>query len=399
MRQDLKILYVVTHCPYGQTYGAQLRTLQIGRLLQRLGKVTLVIAPFEELDPNDVNRTKQDFDLGFVARVERKPVRGFLQQLRLDIDPRYLNTHDGVVIQEDVARVQELARSHDVTWIHTLRSANYFNIFKWERSVLDIDDFYSHFHFTAASRAPTLRRRLSLTRRALQWKRRECDLLNRFDLITVCSDDDAARIPKQDRVQVIPNGFDDPPPVPRDKESLRLGFIGRLHYLPNRNGVQWFLDEVWPMIKSTVPEAEFRVVGKGGDEAWNKISGVHVLGYVDDTATEIASWAGMVVPFLIGGGTAVKVAEAFARSCPVVSTTVGAFGYDVRHDRELLIADTPDDFAEGCVRLLTSEEDRHRLAAAARAFFASNLNWDALAPRVEAAIQRVLARYPKRAQP
>lgn len=349
----------------------------------------MVLASIARWRPEAIEETASEFNLQLVTQAVPDPIRGVVPRLRHEVDRRYLNTHGYVVPQGDANKVLDLAASHDVVWIHTIRVANLFRTWRWERSVIDVDDLYSQYHETAGLQASSPLAKLAAFRRAWLWRRRERDLFNRFNAVSVCSENDREHLLVPDRVRVIPNGYDDPPVVRRSSEALRLGVIGRLDYLPNHGGVSWFLKEVWPIVRRKLPNTEFRIVGAGADSTWQKIEGVRVLGYVDDTATEIASWAAMVVPLHIGAGTRVKIAEAFARSCPVVSTTVGAFGYDVKSGRELLLADSPEDFAGACVTLLESNDERQRLSQAGRSYFMSYLHWDALAPRVEAAVSGV----------
>ncbi len=77
----------------------------------------------------------------------------------------------------------------------------------------------------------------------------------------------------------------------------------------------------------------------------------------------------MIVPIKFGGGTRVKIAEGFARKCPVVSATIGAFGYGVRNGDELLLADRADDFASACVRLLRNPQLGEALSEKAHRLF------------------------------
>lgn len=384
-----RILYIASHCPFGESYGAQLRTLQIGRLLQRIGPVTMVLASAGRWQSEAIEKTASEFDLQVVTQAVPDPIRGVGSRLRHEIDQRYLNTHGHVVPSNDAKRVLDLAAMHDVVWIHTIRVANFFRRWRWERSVIDVDDLYSQYHETAAKQASSPLARLMSSRRAWLWRRRERDLFNRFNLVSVCSENDRAQLLLPDRVRVIPNGFADPSVIQRTSDSMSLGVVGRLDYLPNHAGVAWFLKEVWPSVRRKLPNAEFRIVGAGADGAWGKIDGVRVLGYVDDVGAEIADWAAMVVPLHIGAGTRVKIAEAFSRSCPVISTTIGAFGYAVKSGRELLLADSPADFADACVKLIESNDERLRLSQAGRSYFMNYLHWDALAPEVEAAVNGV----------
>ena len=117
---------------------------------------------------------------------------------------------------------------------------------------------------------------------------------------------------------------------------------------------------------------------------------VDALGYVPDAASEIATWSAMIIPVRQGAGTRVKIADGFSRKCPIVSTHLGAFGYDVRSGRELLLADKPDDFAAACVSLIRDPTGASAMADRAYAAFLQNWTWDAIAPRVWAAAEDAL---------
>jgi polysaccharide biosynthesis protein PslH len=114
------------------------------------------------------------------------------------------------------------------------------------------------------------------------------------------------------------------------------------------------------------------------------------LGWVNDTAEEISSWSMMIVPIHVGGGTRVKIAEAFSRKCPVVATSLGAFGYEVSDNEELLLADSPETFANACLTLLADPELGKLLAERAWERFCREWSWSAIGPKVAAAVQACL---------
>jgi glycosyltransferase involved in cell wall biosynthesis len=156
-------------------------------------------------------------------------------------------------------------------------------------------------------------------------------------------------------------------------------------------GVRWFLRECWPSVKNEVPGAQLRLVGKDTDGPLRPdAADVKALGYLTDPADEIATWSAMIVPVLPGAGTRVKIAEAFSCKCPVVSTHLGAYGYDVRNGRELLFADDPVDFAGACVSLVRDRAAASAISERAYAAFLQNWTWDAIAPRVWAAAEDAL---------
>jgi glycosyltransferase involved in cell wall biosynthesis len=285
---------------------------------------------------------------------------------------------------------------YDAVWIHTVRTANAFRVLRWPHSILDVDDLHSQLYSSmAAAAANPMRRALDL-RMARIWRARERRFPERFDSLAVCSERDRDALSVPDVTHVVRNGFDAPArePVFNAPGRRYLGFIGLLRYQPNRDGVEWFLREVWPIVKKRVRDARLRLVGQGCDrQLLTRGPDVDGLGYLDNPAAEIATWSAAIVPIRFGAGTRVKIAEAFSRKCPVVSTSLGAFGYEVQHERELLLADSPEAFAESCVRLLDQPDLARRLTDSAWRRFEAEWSWRAVARSVEAAVTATLWRH------
>ena len=118
---------------------------------------------------------------------------------------------------------------------------------------------------------------------------------------------------------------------------------------------------------------------------------VDLLGYLQDPTSEIETWRAMIVPIRIGGGTRVKIAHAFSRGCPVIATTLGAFGYDAVPGKHLLIADSPVRLANACLSLIQDPAKGAGIASAAWDLFVTRWTWDAIAPAVRGVVEAVLA--------
>ena len=114
-------------------------------------------------------------------------------------------------------------------------------------------------------------------------------------------------------------------------------------------------------------------------------NGVVVTGAVDDPRPYIAAAAVYVAPLRMGGGTRFKLLEAMALGRPIVSTSLGAEGFAVQSGRELMLADTPADFATAVLRLLEAPAAAQALAQTGRAFAQAGYDWSTIIPRLEAA--------------
>jgi glycosyltransferase involved in cell wall biosynthesis len=100
----------------------------------------------------------------------------------------------------------------------------------------------------------------------------------------------------------------------------------------------------------------------------------------------------MIVPLHKGAGTRGKIAFGFSRCCPIVSTSLGAYGYEVETGREILLADDPGRFAEACLTILEKPQDGASMAQRAHEKFLANWTWKAIQPRVWEAADDCLRR-------
>jgi glycosyltransferase involved in cell wall biosynthesis len=162
-------------------------------------------------------------------------------------------------------------------------------------------------------------------------------------------------------------------PAPRDppkNAANRMLFVGNLSYQPNIEGLQWFIRNVIPLIGrlSGSPPVLRLIGGSPGAEvlALNGIEGVEVVANPLELASHYR-WADLIViPIFAGGGTRIKLLEAFAYQVPVVSTSLGAEGIAADNCRHLLLADTAQAFAFACTELLTNQEHSSALTRRAR---------------------------------
>jgi glycosyltransferase involved in cell wall biosynthesis len=339
--------------------------------------------------------TEEQFDV-YDPILPELTAGGMLKRLQRAIDVRSFDVHGVAACITDTRRVIEVVRRFDLIWVLNARTPNILRIWKWPNAHLDLDDVPSTYERARAASAASLASRLKariqqklLHRRELLWK-------DRFTTLSVCSEADRQYLHGGSEMHVIPNGFERPETEPVRNRSTAppyLGFIGLYDYAPNREGVEWFLDKCWPLIRAAIPDVKFRLVGSGTEVIQRReLAGVHGLGWVEDPAPEIATWSAMVIPIQVGGGTRVKIADAFSRKCPVVSTSLGAFGYNVQDGNQLRLADGPTAFANTCIELIRKPETGVATAERAWTEFLKKWTWEAITPKILAAAEDCLRR-------
>jgi len=156
----------------------------------------------------------------------------------------------------------------------------------------------------------------------------------------------------------------------RNPQPTRLLTIGTMFWLPNSEGVIWWLREGYEHLRRICPNVTYDVVGARPPRTLQMLAerhaGVHLRGYVADVRPFWTSAGALAVPLLSGGGVRVKILEAMAMGVPVISTTIGCEGLAVRDGEHLLVADHPETFARACATVLRDKELALHLARNAR---------------------------------
>ena len=254
--------------------------------------------------------------------------------------------------------------------------------------------------------AETRKGRVGRALLATQWRRMlryEGRTLARFDLVLAVSaaDRDTFRSLYGDRVAapvyVVPTGVDTEYFQPAREiaaEPRHLVFTGSMDWLPNEDGMLYFVREILPLIRREEPSATFSIIGRAPTPAVRRLAdtteGVEVTGRVDDVRPHAARGGVYVVPLRVGGGTRLKIFEAMSMGQAVVSTTVGAEGLPVRHGEDIVIADEPQQFAAEVVRLMRDGDARAALGRAARRTVESYA-WPVVAADLEHALRAAAA--------
>ena len=203
-------------------------------------------------------------------------------------------------------------------------------------------------------------------------ERRECP---RFDLNVMTSDVDAERLhvlAPTARTTVVPNGVDTDYFRPTAAEKIvtgRMTFLGPTYMFPNRDAVEFFLAESWPLVRKVCTDASLQLVGKNTPEQkaqFEAHDGVTCAGHVPDIRPFFAEAAVSIVPIRVGGGTRLKILDSWAMGKAVVSTSVGCEGLETVDGQNIVIRDDPVEFAAAVVEVLRDPKLREHLSREAR---------------------------------
>lgn len=221
-----------------------------------------------------------------------------------------------------------------------------------------------------------------------QWQkmlRYERETCQQFDAVVAVSAADRDQMRGEFGIRHVfdvPTGVDTEyfSPLGAAREPAELVFTGSMDWLPNEDGICYFIEKVLPLAAQAVPEVKLTVVGRNPTARLREVAEadarVTVTGRVDDVRPYIDRAAAYIVPLRIGGGTRLKIYEAMAMAKPVISTTVGAEGLPLRDGRDLLIADDAEAFARAIVRTLEDRASARRLGEQARQLVCERFGWE-----------------------
>ena len=170
---------------------------------------------------------------------------------------------------------------------------------------------------------------------------------------------------------------------PKPKRPRSLMFLGAMDWMPNIDAALWFVREIFPGVRQRFPDTTLTIVGRNPAAQIKELARFHssicVTGTVEDVRPYLAEAEAMIVPLRVGGGTRIKIYEGMATGIPVVSTTIGAEGLSVKHGENILLADSPADFAKWVCELLENAELRARIGGNGLEMVRRSCSWETAA--------------------
>ena len=404
----MRTLVVAGEYPWPENSGSRLRLATVLRGLSRCGPVDLFsILPLARADIDPPDPATGLDRVAHVSFDDRPPVGLDRVAVAVRGMPFEVPRSDGGTSLQALARF--VHGHYDLVWYFRIRPFVMTGAMVAAPSILDLDDLEDH-KIAARLSIPgsgTTNPMERLKRAASQrfsaeeirrWRNLQKASGEQVEATVVCSELDAgrARAGGVPRVEVVPNGYRKvPAPVGRAAvaDPPTVLFQGTLRYPPNAEAARFLVREVAPRLRLLVPGVRIRLVGMTAPAmaALDDPPAVSLVGQVPDITDELSIADLVVVPLRFGSGTRLKVLEAFAQKVPVVSTTLGAEGLGVEDGVHLLLADTADELAAACARLLENGPLRGQLVERAHELFVERYADDVIVERVEALARRVAA--------
>lgn len=402
----MRVLHFAPRVCWPLDTGAKLRNYHLARVLAARAGVTLLAFDHGEARPADLEIPYEQ-----VLTVARSPGYTLTKILRgaLGRTPLPLLNYTTRPMKQTLAQTLR-AQQFDVIQVESIHLMGYLRAMRAARGhrrplvVCDWHNIESELMQRYSEREPSLPRRIYAQKTARQLRALEQQATHDFDAHVVVSERDRERLLQLNpacSISVIENGVDSTHYSDQAVEAAhatwlnehdrggsngsqpsrrqnRIVFVGSMDYHANIDGVVEFAREVWPTLHARHTQLVFTIVGRDpADEVRQLASlpGIEVTGTVADVRPYYREAVAAIVPLRVGGGSRLKILEAMAAGVPVVSTTLGAEGLNVSHERDILIADTNEELGEAVATVMESEAMVRQLCEGGRALVSSRYDW------------------------
>lgn len=411
-----RVLFLSQLVPYPPDAGAKVRSYYLLRYLAQRYAITLLAFSRPDDRPEAIQHLRQYCEQVITVPIHRTKIRD-LRMLAASI----LSGESFIIRRDTVpemnAQINQLMASNSYDYVHAdqLWMAQYGIHAKQaaynQKPCIILDEHNACFQIyqrLAENETNPLKRRL--------WAR-EWPALQRFEVQACASFDRVVTVTTEDReiLQGLVGRSDvdadqakrgtkfDTIPICVDVESIQpvtpksgsqdTLHLGTMFWMPNVEGVLWFAREVWPSVRQHFPKATFTVVGKNPPASIRELaepsqqgssSGIVVTGYVADPQPYLENAAVFVVPLFSAGGMRVKIVDGWRWGLPIVSTTIGAEGIRYRDGENILIADSPEDFARAVLRVLSEPDLAQCLRQNGRRWVEEHYDWQKVYPAWDA---------------
>ncbi len=397
----MKILFLSPTVPYPLTDGGRIRVYNLLKQIAQDNEVTLLALETQPTDVESVSHIQQyGITVHLVKHLHTLPrisvttlLGAFFRRQPITV-ARY-----NVTTYRQKLQVLLASESFDIIHYEMFHTAQFHSESDLP-NVLSLQNVDSAIWHRLTDETSNIFYKFAYWTQQIAFKRYESVLSPEFDAVTCTSEIDGAIFEKHcpaDKVKVIPNGVDVThfTPDSESEDAAHLIYIGSMDWYPNEDAVSFFADEVLPIIRESVQNVNFTIVGGNPSDDVQRIAerdGVVVTGRVPEIKPYFAAATVFVVPLRIGSGTRLKILEALAMGKAVVSTTVGAEGLALKNGEEIMIADEPSHFAEAVTQLLTDPALRKKIGQNGRKRVEQDYDWQSIGQKLIDVYELILSK-------
>ncbi|MBI5055378.1 MAG: glycosyltransferase [Nitrospirae bacterium] len=392
----MNILFISTENPYPPVGGHHIRTYNILKILAEKNKIYFI--GFAQ-HKKELNYSRNIKELCETVDSYLIPKTGYNFHFLLQVGKNLFSKHPLVseryLVPEAKVKLKEILSKYNIELVHidmlalasyvkeiinniptilTNHNVEYLRLYRWMKTEQNflIKSFLYYQYL-----------------KLMNYERKTCPLFNRCIVVSEEDKMHLLKLCKVDNFTVIPNGVDIDyfKPLPGKIKKNHLVWVGGMagHY--NADAVDFFLRDIWPILKQEVPKVTIEFIGKSPTNLLQEKAmhdpNIKILGFVEDIRNIVQSASIFVAPIRSGSGTKIKVINAMAQAKAVVTTSIGAEGIIVENGKNILIADSPEEFAKRVVWLLRNEDCLIKLGQNARHLIEQKYSWKLIAQHVD----------------
>jgi sugar transferase (PEP-CTERM/EpsH1 system associated) len=374
----MKILIILSRVPYPLEKGDKLRAFNQIKELSKKNQIILMALNDGKLDERALDELKKYCIAISILPLPKKQVifnlvRTFFSSLPLQVGYFYFRR-----AQE---KVDELVAKHkpDHIYCQLIRTSEYAKKHVNIPKTLDYMDVFSK-GIERRKQTDSFYMKPLLAMEYRRLLRYEKNIFSSFNHKTIISAQDRELIPHPDRqqIQVVPNGVDTDyfKPVARKKE-FEILFNGNMNYPPNVESAEFLVDKIMPYVWSKMPQVRVLISGASPTARVKDLETDHVIvsGWVDDVRDNYARSRILVAPMQISIGLQNKLLEAMAMQLPCVTSPLANNALHARHNEEIMVAETPEQYARYIIELLQNPAKVEQIAMNGYRFAVNNFNW------------------------
>lgn len=391
MNTKLTILQITNRIPYPLNDGGNIATYNVTKYLNKLGHKVIMASLNTKKhfqDPTalsaiaEVHATAIDTSLSILGMA-----KGLFQKLPYNVSRFISEDFEQLLIKI----LQE--QKPDIIHIEGIYLVIYADIIRKHSTaplILRSHNIEHEIWKRTAENEKNILKKWYLKNLSAKIKNFELEKMHLFDAIIAITDRDAAfykTYQYKGKLKTISAGVDLELYQPKQLKSNKpsISFLGSMEWMPNIQGVEWYLEKVWPTLRKSFPELTLHIAGKNmSSELKNRIiDGVTFHGTIPDAAEFLTHHTFMIVPLLSGGGMRLKIVEAMALGRCIISTSIGAEGIEATDNIDIVIANNAEEFITKTTTLLNGNINTDTLGDNGKRLVQEKYSWEKLVQKME----------------
>jgi glycosyltransferase involved in cell wall biosynthesis len=392
-----KVLILSSVFPYPPDTGEKIRVYQVIESVRKYYVIDYLTFIDPTLKRRMLEKYKKISGIRMAEAVGISKRKAFFRMLKwaMSKDPMIIKCYEDKKMRQIVKKAA--LRDYDAVLFCGQRMALYRNEFKHERCIIDYIDAISLNMEREVEYQKNLLRKIYIYSNVRKMKRFEEWLKTSFTKSIITSETDKNWLGLSDKeCTVIPICVDTDhfncSENKRGDENI-LVFLGNMYYYPNQNAIEYFLEEIWPMVLQNMPDVKLRIIGKISEKhkaVYESVRNVVVTGYVDDIREYLEDAKIMIAPLRIGSGVASKILHSLALGIPVVCTSRANEGIRGDKSRGVFVEDKKEEFAKTIVELLNNAALYAESSRGGRRFIEDCFNMEKLEKDIYKVISSVI---------